>query len=201
MLTRKRGLRTFSAIAIAMMLGLAGCGTAVTPETTKLMKEDAPKADNVEMTDDSAKADTMAVTYEKNFKLENLEGNLVSMEDYAGKKVVVKFWGTWCSVCMEGIDELEAFAAEQNAGSDVAVITIVAPNVNYEFGIKDFKQWYELKGYTFPVLFDVDGKVLREFGIRAFPTYYIYEEDGSLSTNRPGHIGNEDLKALLSVDQ
>ena len=232
--TREKGMMTFSAVALALILGLTGCGSAVASQTDKMMEEKPvsgsvekmdkeatasenagmAEAESAEMTDEvmpasgsdamtdtRSKEDMMSVVYEKNFALMDLENKTVTLNDYAGKKVYVKFWGTWCSICLAGIDELESFAAEQNAGTDVAVITIVAPGVNGEFSSDEFKDWYEKQGYTFPVLFDEGGKVLREFEIRAFPTSIIYEKDGKISTKRPGHIGNEDLITLLNTDQ
>ena len=232
--TRKKRMLTFSAVALALILGLTGCGTAVASQTDKMMEE-KPVSGSVEkmdkeatasenagmaeaesavmtdevmpasgsdaMTDARSKEDMMSVTFEKNFALMDLDNNTVTLNDYEGKKVYVKFWGTWCSICLAGIDELESFAAEQNTGTDIAVITIVAPDINGEFKTDDFKDWYEKQGYTFPVLFDDGGKVLKEFGIRAFPTSIIFEKDGKISTTRPGHIGNEELKTLLYSNQ
>lgn len=226
--TRKKGMLTFFAVALALILGLTGCGSAVASQPDKMMEDKGPLAsesavmedkgmpasesavmmDEVmpasgsdAMTDTRPKEDMMSVTYEKNFALMDLDNNTVTLNDYEGKKVYVKFWGTWCSICLAGIDELESFAAEQNAGTDIAVITIVAPGINGEFKTDDFKDWYEKQGYTFPVLFDEGGKALKEFEVRAFPTSIIYEKDGKISTKRPGHIGNEDLTTLLNIDQ
>ncbi len=235
--TRKKGMLTFSAVALTLMMGLTGCGSDLASQTDKRMEEKAvsgsemdkeattsesdemademiPESGSVGMTDEGmpetegdgmaetkSEEDMMSVTYEKNFELMDLENNTVTLNDYAGKKVYVKFWGTWCSICLAGIDELESFAAEQNAGDDIAVITIVAPGFNGEFSADDFKKWYEKQGHTFPVLLDEGGKVLKEFGIRAFPTSIIFEKDDKISTTRPGHIGNEDLKTLLNINQ
>jgi len=230
---RKKGMMAFSAAAMALLLGLTGCGSSVTDPTTRTTDEPAVSAspelmDKVEAAEsaspeimakeeqaesaspemmakeEGAAADDaglMSVTYEKNFALMDLSGKTVSLNDYDGKKIYVKFWGTWCSICLAGIDELESFAAEQNGGTDAAVITIVAPGVNGEFNPDDFKDWYEKKGYTFPVLFDDGGKVLQEFGVRAFPTSVIFEKNGRISTIRPGHIENEDLRNLLNKEQ
>ena len=218
---------SYLAAAIALMIGLTGCGSAASGTGATLWKE-APMASESAALMEKEKSGTesagmmekeetgsgnaasgeagmdkesMAVTFEKNFALMDLHGNTVTLNEYEGKKVYVKFWGTWCSICRAGLDELEAIAAEQNAGMDAAVITIVAPGVNGEFQTDEFKAWYEKKGYTFPVLFDEGGEVLRDFQIRAFPTSIVFERDGSISTNRPGHIDNETLRELLGSEQ
>ena len=49
------------------------------------------------------------------------------MEDLAGEKVYVKYWASWCSICLAGLDELNTLAAQDN---DFKVITIVSPDYN-----------------------------------------------------------------------
>ena len=40
------------------------------------------------------------------FTLADLEGNLVSMNQFQGKVVLLNFWGTWCGPCRVEIPDL-----------------------------------------------------------------------------------------------
>ena len=37
---------------------------------------------------------------ESSIQLEDLEGNEVTLADYEGKNVYVKFWASWCPICL-----------------------------------------------------------------------------------------------------
>jgi len=52
----------------------------------------------------------------------NLQGEAVSLADYAGTPLVINAWASWCPFC---IDELPAFVeAQRQLGEDVVVIAI-----------------------------------------------------------------------------
>ena len=60
------------------------------------------------------------------FDLKDLNGNKVALADLAGEKVYVKYWASWCSICLAGLDELDTLAAQK---SDFKVISVVSPNL------------------------------------------------------------------------
>ena len=35
-----------------------------------------------------------------------LEGKEVSLADYKGKKVYLKFWASWCPICLSGLADI-----------------------------------------------------------------------------------------------
>ena len=46
---------------------------------------------------------------------EDAAGKPVTMADFAGKKLLVNFWASWCVPCREEMPELEALAARYNS--------------------------------------------------------------------------------------
>jgi thiol-disulfide isomerase/thioredoxin len=50
-----------------------------------------------------------AASYAIDFALPDLEGQTVRLSDYQGKWVIVNFWASWCSPCVQELPELAAF--------------------------------------------------------------------------------------------
>ena len=57
------------------------------------------------------------------FELESLDGTMVKLGDFRGKKVVLNFWASWCPPCREEMPEFQKIH-EQNKG-----IVIVGVNL------------------------------------------------------------------------
>ena len=85
---------------------------------------------------------------------EDLDGKPVSLEDFAGKVVVVNVWGAWCTDCRKEAPDLVR-AAEKITGNDVAFLGIDARDPSKEnaqgyvrtFRIP-FRSIYDPKGET-----------------------------------------------------
>jgi len=107
--------------------------------------------------------------------LERREGGMVTLNDYAGRIVVLNFWATWCAPCREEMPSL----AELNrtfGGEDFAVVTVAAgPNPPQalerfltEYGVSDL-----------PVLLDPRMELSREVGVLGLPVTLILDRDGT----------------------
>ena len=130
-----------------------------------------------------------------NFTLMDTEGNTHSLEEYKGQKVYLKFWASWCPICLAGLEELDQLAGE---AEDFAVLTIVSPDYNGEKSKEDFVQWFNsLDTKNITVLLDVDGEITREYGVRGYPTSSFVGSDGVLVLSVPGHKSNEEISEIF----
>jgi peroxiredoxin len=122
------------------------------------------------------------------FQLKDLKGNTVSLADFKGQKVYVKYWASWCPICLAGLDELDQLSAGQH---DYKVITIVSPGYNGEQSEADFVNWFSKRGYShIEVLLDDGGTWAKKFGVKGYPTSYYIGSDGVLAKTVPGHNPN-----------
>lgn len=127
------------------------------------------------------------------FELMDLEGNQHNLADYAGQKVYVKFWASWCSICLSGMEELNTLAAEE---TDFKVLTIVSPSSNAEKSTKSFTKWFSgfPNAENITVLLDEGGTFFEEYGIIGYPTSVYIGSDGTLVKSLTGHVSNEAIK-------
>lgn len=130
----------------------------------------------------------------KDFTLKNLDGDEVSLSSLQGEKVYIKFWASWCSICLAGLDEIDMLAAED----DFRVITIVSPGHNGEKNTEDFKEWFATRETkNLEVLLDEGGDITKAYGVRAYPTSVYIASDGVLVKVLPGHSENDTIKAFF----
>jgi len=116
---------------------------------------------NIETKADSGQSTKMA----KDFSLQGVDGKTYKLSDFKGKKVYLKFWASWCSICLSTLGDTNDLAKEQE-GKDYVVLSVVSPTFNGEKSADDFKKWYKSLDYKdFPVLMDTKGELLKEYGI------------------------------------
>jgi len=132
---------------------------------------------------------TASSTPAPQFDLQDLSGNEVKLADFNGEKVYIKYWASWCSICLAGMEELNTLAGQDN---DFKVISIVAPNFKGEKSEADFKKWFAgLDESNTTVLLDQDGKYAQQLGVRAYPTSFYIDSTGGLAKTVPGHNTND----------
>ncbi|MGM0837349.1 MAG: redoxin family protein [Bacillota bacterium] len=125
------------------------------------------------------------------FALKDLNGNDVMLSDYKGEKVYVKYWASWCSICLSGLEDLDMLAGKDNG---FRVISIVTPNYKGEQSAEDFTKWFNSQPYeNMTVLLDHEGVWAREFGLRGYPSSYYIGSDNILAKSSPGHVDNETI--------
>ncbi|WP_051235792.1 TlpA family protein disulfide reductase [Paenibacillus pinihumi] len=123
------------------------------------------------------------------FELANLQGETVSLKEFKGQKVYVKYWASWCPICLAGLEELNELSGGNH---DYKVLTIVSPGYHGEKSAEDFTSWFSKRGYNnVEVLLDNDGTLAKKFGVKGYPTSYYIGSDGTLVKGSPGHQTNE----------
>lgn len=145
------------------------------------------------------------------FTLTDQYGNEHTLSDYKGKVVFLNFWATWCPPCQKEMPDIEALYEEYGKNEEDVIFLGVAnpssdeyPN-NSDVTKDEVAAFLEDNDYTFPVVFDETGDVLRDYYISAFPTTYMIDKDGNIFGYAPGAMTKDMMinvinKTIASTD-
>ncbi|WP_298646119.1 redoxin family protein [uncultured Granulicatella sp.] len=141
---------------------------------------------------------TMGMEEMNDYTFKTLDGKDVYLADYRGKKIYLKFWASWCPICLAGLADINQLA--DTPPKDAVVLTVVAPGVNREKNLDDFKEWFSgLEYKTLPVLVDNNGQFLKKLGIVGYPSSAFIDANGKVVRVQPGHVTNEDIVKTLET--
>ncbi|MBU1430616.1 TlpA family protein disulfide reductase, partial [Myxococcota bacterium] len=103
-----------------------------------------------------------------------LEGQPVTLASLKGKRVLLHFWATWCSVC--GMEHGALNAVHAGLEPDEALISILDAG---DTSIEALQAHLKEKGINYPVWL-ADRAALAAFQIKQYPTNYFLSPEGRL---------------------
>lgn len=108
------------------------------------------------------------------FKLENMDGEIITLDHYKGRPVIINFWATWCPPCREELPSMNR-AWKKIKDQDIAMVAI---NVGEdEDTIFAFMGDYPI---NFDLLLDTSGEIIAQWPIKGLPTTFVLDADGRL---------------------
>ena len=99
---------------------------------------------------------------------------------YAGKVVVLDFWASWCEPCRRSFPWLNAM--HDKYGSEGLVIV----GVNLDMERADAQRFLEEYPADFPIVYDANQALAREYEVVAMPSSYVIGRDGQLAARHMG---------------
>jgi cytochrome c biogenesis protein CcmG/thiol:disulfide interchange protein DsbE len=129
------------------------------------------------------------------FSLESSGGDSIALSDLEGQVVVLDFWATWCSPCVESLDHLQQLH-ELYADQGVVVLAINVGETQDE--VAGFVAHY---GYTFSVLLDTDDRVTDRYGVQGIPHTLVVDRNGEIHSVPGGPDAIEGLVRELLREQ
>ena len=95
----------------------------------------------------------------------------------AGKPLLIDFWGTWCGPCKAAMPRLREI--EENYTDKINVLSVLEDSPeNFELA----NQILDENGLTGERLARQNEALTRYFGVTAFPTYILIDNDGTILT-------------------
>ncbi|HYK87401.1 MAG TPA: TlpA disulfide reductase family protein [Acidobacteriota bacterium] len=106
-----------------------------------------------------------------NFKLSDLSGRVVSLDQYRGKIVMLDFWATWCGPCRITMPVLENLQKEYPKD-----LTLLAINVSEPREL--VRRYVDNQKIASTVLLDEDGAVGEAYRSESIPMQVLIDQRG-----------------------
>lgn len=188
-------------LLIAVALFAAGCVPKSTDEdiTAKDMTTEVTATEDMTDTSDKATAEPAMSDNFLDVTMKDINGNEWNLAKL-DQKAVVKVWASWCSVCLSGMNEYRNFTQTYE---DAQVLTVVSPGMLGEMNKRDFVEWFKSleEQQDIIVILDEEGVLIKNLGIRAFPSYVYINSDGEAVSGAIGHQKTADVIASLEEIQ
>ena len=104
--------------------------------------------------------------------LNNLTDEVVNLDQYKGKVVLLNFWASWCKPCVEEIPSLARLKNKLNQ-QDFQILTI-----NVGESKQQIKNFMTKVTFDLPILLDDSGIAVRNWGVYAYPSNFLLDKNG-----------------------
>jgi peroxiredoxin len=125
------------------------------------------------------------------FSLKSLDGNPFTFDSSGKRKTVLYFFAPWCTVCTMSSHNIVSIRKAYDP-EEVAVYAVALSYSRRE----EVKQFAEEHRLTVPVLLGSEN-VQKDYKIEAFPTIYIIDQNGEISSRVVGYTTELGLRARL----
>lgn len=132
---------------------------------------------------------------QRDFTLEALDGQTVSLADYKGKVVVLNFFATWCPPCKAEMPHLQAF--HEQVPDDVVLLGVNL--TKRDDGLAVLEQFLHDYKVTYPVLLDKQDEVGHLYEVLSIPTTYILDRQGGLVERIVGPVDVAGLEKMIET--
>jgi cytochrome c biogenesis protein CcmG/thiol:disulfide interchange protein DsbE len=129
------------------------------------------------------------------FTVETFDGQTISLDDYAGKVVVLNFWASWCDPCRDETPLLET--AYSRLGDDVVLL-----GINIQDNEDDARAFLDEYGVTYQSSRTGGDPVSVDYGVAAVPETFVIDGNGKVVAKLIGPVTSVDqLQAMVGVAQ
>jgi peroxiredoxin len=130
-------------------------------------------------------------------------GKPVSLSAFRGKApTVVTFWSIYCTTCVEEMAGLQRLYEKYGPGGGIAVVAV---NEDADVGVGRVKAFLDRSAaspegkFTYDILFDGKGEVLRAYGVSRLPTLFFIDREGTVQEVIEGGGEGREMRVLSAI--
>ncbi len=131
------------------------------------------------------------------FTLKDLSGNEVSLDQHAGKTILLSFWASGCGGCVAEFPQLVKIAAEY-ADQDVVLFT-----VTYDSDMEQLSAFLEKNGYDCLVAIDDrdSGTTGPLYQVGPIPTLFLIDSAGRITYKHVGYEPGDEEELRKEIEK
>ena len=104
----------------------------------------------------------------------DINQNIVKLDDFKGKLVLLNFWATWCAPCKEEMPSLDNLQSNNNFSN----LKIFPINIAQEDTLKSELFFKELNIKNLDIYIDSSITLAKKFSLRGVPTTILFNKQG-----------------------
>jgi len=128
------------------------------------------------------------------FKLPDLEGREISLENFKGKIVLLDFWATWCNPCRMTMPVVEKLSKEYP--KDLVLLA-----VNLQESKKIVEKYAFEQAISSQILLDEKGTVSTAYGASAIPMQFLIDRSGVVRHIQTGYSSKMASQMRAQIEQ
>ncbi len=130
-------------------------------------------------------------------KLQDVQGKPAGHYLKDGKPTLIKFWASWCPLCLSELKHTEDWVQDQRFQT-ANLITVASPGFLGEKKAGEFQKWYAGLSYPkLPVIADEGGSIAKNLNIGVYPSWVLLDHKGEVARVIKGSINEAQALALL----
>ncbi len=127
-------------------------------------------------------------------------GEMISLNQYKGKVVMINFWASWCLECRLEHENLLAIQKRFSTTPNFVML-----GINYQDEVEDARKYLEVYGSNFNHVRDLKGTISIDYGVYGVPETFVFDQEGIIRFKYIGpivdsaftHVTEEVIQPLL----
>ena len=115
------------------------------------------------------------------FTLKSYTGENLRLSEYRGEVVLINFWASWCGPCRQEMPVLSELHDKYRA------LGFTVLGVNVEADSSKARKLLQEQPVSFPVVFDNDSVVSKQYDVVAMPSTVLVDRDGNMRYLHKGY--------------
>jgi len=125
-----------------------------------------------------------------------LNSEPLTMQALRGKVVLVEFWTYGCYNC-RNVEPYVKRWHQRYADEGLVVLAVHSPEFDHERDLDNVRRYVADNGIDYPVPVDNDFSTWRDYGNRAWPTFYLVDRQGEVVYSHVGEGAYAETEAVI----